>query len=392
MARVVLDGVSKVFPGGTVAVQDVSLDIGDGEFVVLVGPSGCGKSTVLRMVAGLESATSGDISIDGVVVNDLPPKSRDVAMVFQSYALYPHMTVAENLGYSLRIAHVKKHEIAERVAETARVLGLENLLDRKPKALSGGQRQRVAMGRAIIRRPRLFLMDEPLSNLDAKLRVAMRAELTRLHHRFQITTIYVTHDQVEAMTLGDRIAVLDKGRLQQVGTPEELYESPCNIFVAGFIGSPAMNMAKTQVAARPDGLELVIGSERWPLPPAALAGNPGLADRAGREVVVGLRPHQILPTAPYPDAPRTQVRPVAVESLGHEANVLFVPSFGALGAVHADTASAEAADLWCATLDAATTVRTGVTTDLFLDLRGAYFFDAESTRTLAHAGVPVAVS
>jgi multiple sugar transport system ATP-binding protein len=395
MAEVVLRRVSKAFPGGTLAVDDVSLDIADGEFVVLVGPSGCGKSTLLRMVAGLEEATSGTIAIDGEIVDDLPPKARDVAMVFQNYALYPHMTVAENLSFSLRLAHLPKENIAERVAEVAHVLGLLNLLDRKPKALSGGQRQRVAMGRAIVRQPRVFLMDEPLSNLDAKLRVAMRAELTRLHHRYRTTTIYVTHDQVEAMTLGDRIAVLDRGRLQQVGTPEELYDSPCNTFVAGFIGSPAMNMTRAVVIAAADGLALRVGDDQWPLPAEAVDAHPGIADLVGRDVVVGLRPHQLSQEEPHPAAPQITVRPVTVESLGHEVNVLFVPPFGTVAAGSAGTAGlvgvthdlagsgAEGADLWTAKLDVPTTVRTGVDAGLYLDLRGAYFFDAESTRSLA---------
>jgi multiple sugar transport system ATP-binding protein len=389
MARVVLDKVSKVFPGGTVAIDDVTLDIADGEFVVLVGPSGCGKSTLLRMVAGLEETTSGTISIDDEIVNNLPPKARDIAMVFQNYALYPHMTVAENLSFSLRIAHVHKAEIAERVAETARVLGLEHLLSRKPKALSGGQRQRVAMGRAIIRQPRVFLMDEPLSNLDAKLRVAMRAELTRLHHRFGITTLYVTHDQVEAMTLGDRIAVLDRGRLQQVGTPEELYGSPCNIFVAGFIGSPAMDMTRVGVVGRGDDISLTVNADRWSLPSEAAAAHPGLVDLSGRDVVVGLRPHQLSLRPAYPGAPKIDVRPVAVESLGHEVNVLFVPPFAAVPANSPGSAegagSAEAADLWTAQFDAdaTTTTRVGASTEVFLDLREAYYFDVESTRSLA---------
>ena len=307
------------------------------------------------------------------------------------------MTVAENLSFSLRIARLPKATIAERVTDVAHVLGLENLLDRKPKALSGGQRQRVAMGRAIVRQPRLFLMDEPLSNLDAKLRVAMRAELTRLHHRYRITTLYVTHDQVEAMTLGDRIAVLDRGRLQQVGTPEELYESPCNIFVAGFIGSPAMNMTRARVTTGTAGLALTIGADQWPLPVEAAAAHPDLVDLVGHEVVVGLRPHQLSQRTPYPEAPQITVRAVTVESLGHEVNVLFVPPFGTVAVNSAASAdligvthdldgsgNAEAADLWTAKLDASTTARAGATTDVFLDLRGAYFFDAENARSLAH--------
>ena len=238
MAQVVLRDLTKVFKGGVVAADHIDLTVNDGEFVVLVGPSGCGKSTVLRMVAGLEDITSGTVAIDGRVVNDVSPHDRDIAMVFQNYALYPHMTVAENIGFTLRLHHVKRDDALQRVEHTAQVLGLESLLDRKPAALSGGQRQRVAMGRSLVRQPSVLLMDEPLSNLDAKLRVSMRGELIRLHQQYRTTTIYVTHDQVEAMTLGDRIAVLDRGRLQQVGTPDELYRRPCNVFVAGFIGSP----------------------------------------------------------------------------------------------------------------------------------------------------------
>src|SRR5689334_6748028 len=265
MAEVKLDDVSKVFPGGTVAVDHLSLTVTDGEFLVLVGPSGCGKSTVLRIVAGLEDATDGTVSIAGEVVNNLAPKERDIAMVFQNYALYPYMTVDENLSFSLKLRRVPKDAAKQRVQETAQVLGLTDYLARKPKALSGGQRQRVAMGRAIVREPRVFLMDEPLSNLDAKLRVSMRAELTRLHQRYRTTTIYVTHDQVEAMTLGDRIAVLDKGRLQQVGTSEELYFRPANVFVAGFMGSPSMNMTDAEVSDD-GGLTVVVDGNHWPVP------------------------------------------------------------------------------------------------------------------------------
>src|SRR5579863_1974517 len=247
VAGIVLDRVSKVFSGGVVAVDDISLEVESGEFLVLVGPSGCGKSTLLRMIAGLEDATDGTISIDGRDVTDLPPRSRDVAMVFQSYALYPHMSVRENLGYGLKVRKTPKKEAAERVARAAKLLGLEELLDRKPGALSGGQRQRVAMGRAIVREPKAFLMDEPLSNLDAMLRVSMRAELARMHERLNTTTVYVTHDQIEAMTLGHRVAVLRDGILQQLDTPQELYHHPVNVFVAAFIGSPAMNLVEAHV-------------------------------------------------------------------------------------------------------------------------------------------------
>src|SRR5881227_3853179 len=248
MANITLENVSKIFPGGIVAVDDVTLEIADGEFVVLVGPSGCGKSTLLRMIAGLEEVSGGRISIGSEEVTDLAPRSRDIAMVFQSYALYPHMTVRQNIGYGLKVRRAAKDEARRRVADVARMLGLEQLLDRRPAHLSGGQRQRVAMGRAIVREPKAFLMDEPLSNLDAKLRVAMRAELARLHERLGVTTLYVTHDQVEAMTLGQRVAVLRDGQIQQVDTPQKLYAEPANLFVAAFMGSPSMNLVEAVVA------------------------------------------------------------------------------------------------------------------------------------------------
>src|SRR5438132_4240086 len=255
MGRIRLEGVSKVFPGDVTAVDDVNLTVDEGEFLVLVGPSGCGKSTLLRMIAGLEDATEGTISIDGRDVTDLPPRSRDIAMVFQSYALYPHMSVRENLGYGLKVRKTPKKEAAERVVRAAKLLGLQEMLDRKPGALSGGQRQRVAMGRAIVREPKAFLMDEPLSNLDAKLRVSMRASLASLHSRLRTTTIYVTHDQTEAMTLGHRVAVMRSGRIVQVDAPQRLYDSPRDLFVAGFIGSPAMNLVEAAI----DGGDVVFG-------------------------------------------------------------------------------------------------------------------------------------
>src|SRR6185312_10092462 len=241
MSEIVLEGVTKVFDDGYEAVKDMNLDIGDGEFMILVGPSGCGKSTALRMIAGLEDISSGELKIDGEEVNDRSPKDRDIAMVFQNYALYPHMTVRENMGFALKLAGIDKAEIDQKVEQAARTLDLEAHLDRRPANLSGGQRQRVAMGRAIVRSPKAFLMDEPLSNLDAKLRVQMRTEVARIQSDLETTTVYVTHDQTEAMTLGDRVAVMRAGVLQQVGTPEELYDEPRNLFVAGFIGSPAMN-------------------------------------------------------------------------------------------------------------------------------------------------------
>src|SRR5215813_1863757 len=278
MAEIAVRNVSKVFSGDVVAIDDVSLGIADGEFIALVGPSGCGKSTLLRMIAGLEEVTAGSISIGDRDVTDLAPRSRDIAMVFQSYALYPHMTVRQNLGYGLKVRKTPKKEIAERVARAAQLLGLDELLDRKPAALSGGQRQRVAMGRAIVREPQALLMDEPLSNLDAKLRVSMRAQLAALHSRLATTTIYVTHDQIEAMTLGHRVAVMRDGRIQQVDTPQELYARPANLYVAAFIGSPAMNLVEAEVSAG----HVRFGGYDIPLPATNSAPD-------GR-VVVGIRP------------------------------------------------------------------------------------------------------
>jgi multiple sugar transport system ATP-binding protein len=290
MAEVVFDGVSKVYGDGTRAVDRLDLEIGDGEFMVLVGPSGCGKTTALRMVGGLEEITDGTIRIGDRIVNDLSPKRRDIAMVFQSYALYPHLSVADNIGFALRTQKVPKAEIRRRVLETARMLDLEPYLKRKPRALSGGQRQRVAMGRAIIRQPRAFLMDEPLSNLDAKLRVQMRAEIKKLQSDLDVTTVYVTHDQVEAMTMGDRVAVMRKGVLQQVAPPEELYQRPQNVFVAGFIGSPAMNMLEATVVCENGSTRVVAGEVSIELSEATVAAHPALRTYEGREIVLGIRP------------------------------------------------------------------------------------------------------
>ena len=287
-------GVSKVFADGTRAVDDLSLRIDPGEFVVMVGPSGCGKSTTLRLLAGLEEVSEGEILIDGRQINHLGPGERDIAMVFQDYALYPHMTVAQNIGFSLRLAGIPKKERRERVADAARILELVELLDRKPRRLSGGQRQRVAMGRAIVRRPKLFLLDEPLSNLDAKLRVQMRGEITELQERLGVTTFYVTHDQVEAMTMADRVAVISGGVLQQFGAPNEIFDSPDNVFVAAFMGSPSMNLLEAVlVSGDSAGMQAVAGSCRIPVPPEVLAERPRLADYAGQRVVLGIRPKDL---------------------------------------------------------------------------------------------------
>ena len=316
MAGIVLDGVSKVFDDGTRAVDGVDLEITDGEFMVLVGPSGCGKSTLLRLVAGLEEVTSGRVLLGERDVTRALERDRDMAMVFQNYALYPHMSVRENLAFGLRLRRMPKPERVRRVDEAAATLGLDQLLDRKPAALSGGQRQRVAMGRAMVREPAAFLMDEPLSNLDAKLRVAMRAELARLHERLGVTTVYVTHDQVEAMTLGHRVAVMREGVLQQCAPPEELYDRPANLFVAAFMGSPAMNLVEAAVTAE----GLLFGDHRLPLPGAA-AGLPEDAPR----VIVGVRPSDFALAGPDadPDAARLCVVADVVERLGSERRVIF---------------------------------------------------------------------
>ena len=316
MARIVLEGVTKQFGQDVLAVDDVSLEIEDGEFMVLVGPSGCGKSTILRIIAGLEEVTAGELFIGDRQVTDLPPKERDVAMVFQNYALYPHMSVAQNIGFGLRLRHVPKAEVERRVHDAARILGLEPLLERKPVALSGGQRQRVAMGRAMVREPKAFLMDEPLSNLDAKLRVQMRAELARLRDRLRTTTVYVTHDQVEAMTLGDRVAVLKDGVLQQVDRPQRLFNEPANLFVAAFIGSPSMNLVEGTVSK---------GSVSFAGFSIPVAPNRDLSAHDGRKVIVGIRPSSFEDASLFPreGVPTLEVVPDVTEELGTEIHVIF---------------------------------------------------------------------
>jgi multiple sugar transport system ATP-binding protein len=321
VGAVTFEGVGKVYADGTRAVSGMDLEIRDGEFMVLVGPSGCGKTTALRMVAGLESISEGVIRIGDRVVNHVPSRDRDIAMVFQSYALYPHLTVYDNIAFGLRLRKAPKDEIDGRVREAARVLGLEEFLDRKPRALSGGQRQRVAMGRAIVRQPSAYLMDEPLSNLDAKLRVHMRAEIASLQNDLGVTTIYVTHDQVEAMTMGDRVAVMRKGDLQQVAPPQELYERPVNLFVGGFIGSPAMNLAEASIERDDGRLAVQLGEHRLALDPGILAARPALEAYVGRTIVVGIRPENLEDAALEPDTPEDQrLRGVVVlrEPLGSE--------------------------------------------------------------------------
>jgi multiple sugar transport system ATP-binding protein len=331
LSSIKFEHVGKVYPGGTRAITDVSIEVDDGEFVVLVGPSGCGKSTLLRMVAGLEEVTEGTLLIGDKVVNDVSPKDRDIAMVFQNYALYPHMSVFDNMAFGLKMRRLPREEINSKVREAASVLEISELMDRKPKSLSGGQRQRVAMGRAIVREPAAFLMDEPLSNLDAKLRVQMRSELGILHKRLQTTTLYVTHDQVEAMTMGDRVAVLRKAseeqtNLQQIDTPRVLYDHPANLFVAGFIGSPSMNFVYGTIKSHDDGVSLAFADEEISLTKSVLDKHPGLASRGGDRLVVGIRPEAFEIHSPDSEAGGTATITAnanLVEQLGSEAYVHF---------------------------------------------------------------------
>jgi multiple sugar transport system ATP-binding protein len=317
MAQIELVHLSKVYGNDVTAVRDLNLDVAEGEFMVLVGPSGCGKTTALRMVAGLEEITSGEIRIGGKVVNDLAPRDRDIAMVFQNYALYPHKSVYENLAFGLRMRKVPKAEQRQRVEEIARILGLGDMLQRRPAQLSGGQRQRVAMGRAIVREPKAFLMDEPLSNLDAKLRVQMRAEIARIQQALKVTTVYVTHDQVEAMTMGHRVAVMRDGELQQVDTPQRLYDAPANLFVASFVGSPPMNLFEAVVERHNGKLVCKVGETELELPADVAAERPSLANYAGRRVAVGIRPEDVREASGW-DGARLRGRILLVESLGSE--------------------------------------------------------------------------
>jgi multiple sugar transport system ATP-binding protein len=397
MAEIVLDHVDKVYQGGVKALDNLNLDVKDGEFMVLVGPSGCGKSTALRSIAGLEEITGGTISIGGRVVNDLPPKDRDIAMVFQNYALYPHMTVEENLAFGLKLRKTPKDEIKRRVAEAAKMLGLEQYLSRKPAQLSGGQRQRVAMGRAIVREPQAFLMDEPLSNLDAKLRVSMRASLNQLHERLGVTTVYVTHDQVEAMTLGHRVCVLRDGKLQQVDTPQTLFESPVNLFVAGFIGSPAMNFVTAELV-RDDGPAVTFAGFRLPVPASVLDAKTGLSDYFGRKIILGIRPSDF-EDASIADASWARM-PVTVgvtEELGSEIHVIF--TIDAPQVEHSSIADAAASDdgsdetvsalvggksLWTARVSSRSRVRPGQPLELAVDTRNLQFFDPDSGLSIGH--------
>ncbi len=366
MATVTFEHVNKVY-GEFHAVKDLNLEIGDGEFMVLVGPSGCGKTTSLRMIAGLEEITSGTLKIGDKVVNDVPPKDRDIAMVFQSYALYPHMSVRENLAFGLKLRKVAKSEIDRRVNEAAETIQLQNLLERKPKELSGGQRQRVALGRAIVREPAVFLMDEPLSNLDAKLRVQTRAEIARLHQRLQTTVVYVTHDQVEAMTMGTRIAVMNDGLLMQVGTPQVLYDTPLNRFVAGFIGSPSMNFVDVTVEGTGDAARL-IGPGDWSLPtPPRLRAIAG--DIAGRKLVAGFRPEHLDIGEVGPDHGSFRSRADVVEYLGNEE------------LLHVNAANQDIV----AIVNSSHRVKPGDIVELVLPLEKLHLFDSETGEALTSA-------
>ena len=393
MSRIVLEAVSKRFPDGTTAVKALDLEVSDGELLVLVGPSGCGKTTALRMVAGLEEVSSGTIYIDGQPVNDVEPRHRDIAMVFQSYALYPHMSVYDNMAFSLKFRKIARSEVRRRVTEAARILELEPYLERKPRQLSGGQRQRVAMGRAIVRQPRVFLMDEPLSNLDAKLRVQMRAEIAQLQRTLGTTTIYVTHDQTEAMTLGSRVAVLAHGVLQQIATPREIYQRPANLFVASFIGSPPMNLIDARLeragdggGGGPGGPTVVFGGQRITVPASVAAAHPALDRYLDRDVVLGIRPEHLHDAALRParsdDGLAVIELPVRLrEELGSEVHV----HCGIGAAAHLGDAAAEAVASLAtlvARMDPRTQLTEGQTAKVAVDTAALHFFDPASGESI----------
>jgi multiple sugar transport system ATP-binding protein len=394
MARVEFRDLTKVFPGGTVAVDHVNLEIEDGEFMVFVGPSGSGKTTVLRIAAGLDDLTEGEVWIGDARVNDVAPMDRNIAMVFQSYALYPHMTVYENIAFGLRRHGMKKREYDPRVRSAAKMLAIEELLGRKPGQLSGGQRQRVAMGRAIVREPDAFLMDEPLSNLDAKLRVEMRAYLATLHQRLRTTTLYVTHDQTEAMTMGERVAVMRDGRIQQVDRPQVLYDRPTNLFVAGFIGSPAMNLVHSRLSARDGGAYAQLGDAELRLPQSVLSRRPKLADHVGRDVILGIRPEDIEDAsfAASANGSALDVRVALAEVLGAELIAHFpVPArpvvrSASLAAAREDgpdglelvSADERGEAMLTARLNPRSTARTGTPLRVAVDVERLHFFDPET--------------
>ncbi len=393
MAEVAFERVSKIYPDGTRAVNGLELEIADGEFMVLVGPSGCGKTTALRMVAGLENISEGALRIGERVVNNVPSRDRDIAMVFQSYALYPHLTVYDNIAFGLKLKRTDKAVIKERVEKAASLLGLQDFLDRKPRALSGGQRQRVAMGRAIVREPAAFLMDEPLSNLDAKLRVQMRAEIAQLQHDLETTTIYVTHDQVEAMTMGDRVAVMRKGELQQVDSPQQLYDRPVNLFVGGFIGSPAMNLLEAKLEERNGDLVAIIGSQEIRLTRETRDARPGLQAFAGREVVMGIRPEDLEDASLVGDdgpEQRLKGQVTLTEALGAEIMVHFrvdAPPAATddvrelardAGTEAMGSRDGDQGATMVGRFGARSRLRTGETTEVAVDTRALHFFEPET--------------
>jgi multiple sugar transport system ATP-binding protein len=396
VAEIVMEDVSKIYGEGVRAVSDLNLDIEDGEFIVLVGPSGCGKTTALRMVAGLESISEGTIKIGDRVVNNVPPKERDIAMVFQNYALYPHMTVYDNMAFGLKLRKLSKGEIDRRVREAAEILGLADFLQRKPKALSGGQRQRVAMGRAIVREPKAFLMDEPLSNLDAKLRVQMRSEIARIQHELNVTTLYVTHDQVEAMTMGDRVAVIRKGVLQQVGAPQYLYDHPYNLFVAGFIGSPAMNMVEATLTRTNGTSSVDFGGITLGLPDDTFRDRPGLKGYEGKRVIIGLRPEDLEDATLVSDAPadrRIRSNAILREALGADVLVHFkvqapvvitedvkelAHDVGAEALEEIEQEAAAGESTFLARLNPRTGAQAGEPIELAVDTHRLHYFDPET--------------
>jgi multiple sugar transport system ATP-binding protein len=395
MSRIVLEEVTKVFGNDVFAVDGVTLEIGDGEFIVLVGPSGCGKSTILRILAGLEEVTAGEVYIGDRQVTDLPPKQRDIAMVFQNYALYPHMSVEQNLGFGLKLRKTPKDERARRVMDVARILGLDPLMERKPSELSGGQRQRVAMGRAMVREPKAFLMDEPLSNLDAKLRVQMRAQFAKLHDRLRTTTVYVTHDQVEAMTLGQRVAVLRDGVLQQVDTPQRIYHRPANLFVAAFIGSPPMNLLHATVEG---GVVRFAGFE------IPLQDEPALDRLDGRELILGIRPPDLEDADLWssPGLPVIEVVADVTEELGSEVNVLFTVDAPPVETDETIAATEEESEIpllveerraiLCARVDPRTSCVPGARIRLAVDPRRFHYFDPETGLALSPEPAAVATA